>query len=57
MKHNRVTIGDLIATKHNIGTVTKVTWSGGEKKLHVKSMTGKVFPIRDNDIKRLIKKR
>lgn len=57
MKHNKITLGDVVITKKNIGKVTRVTWSGGDKHLHITSETGKVFPIHDNDVRRLVKRK
>ncbi len=57
MKHNKITLGDVVITKKEIGRITKVTWYGGDKHLHITSETGKVFPIRDNDIRRLVRKK
>ena len=57
MKHNRVTIGDIIATHKGAGRINKVTYEGPHKQLHVGCPGGHVFLTTERDIVRISKKR
>jgi hypothetical protein len=57
MRHNRVTIGDIIATRQRAGRIEKIEYFGPYKTLHVVPTGGKGFLATEKDIMRISKKR